>query len=87
MTSLHVTLVMLYFSVAGTCKENIVPKLVVVRSCESSSVNSDLLTIQSTMPVVALQLKVAVDPRVALTDVGVLVKPGLDINSQHTMYT
>ena len=36
-----------------------------------SSDNKDPLTIQTTAPVVGLQLKVAVDPSVALIDEGV----------------
>ena len=33
--------------------------------------------IHEIMPLVALQRKVAVDPRMALTEVGVLMKPGI----------
>ena len=72
----HVTMV-LYSSVAGTCKEDTLPTLLVVISCLFSSDKSDPLTCQPITPVVELQLKVAVDPSVALTDVGVLTKPGI----------
>ena len=74
---------LLYFSVAETFKENVL----VDRNGESSSVNVDPLTVQPTMPVVALQLKVAIDPSVVLTDVGVLTKAGIGMkSSHHTMY-
>ena len=72
--SSHTTTVLLYSSVAGTCKENVFPLLVALISVRFSSVNSDPLSLQSIVPVVALQVKVAVDPSVALTDVGVLTK-------------
>ena len=68
------TSVLLYSSVAGICKLNMLPTLLVVISLVFSSVNSDPLTIQAMTPVLALQLKVAVDPSVALTDVGVMIK-------------
>ena len=45
--------------------------------CANSSVNNESLTVQPIVPEVALQLKVAVDPRVALTDLGVLTKAGI----------
>ena len=73
----HVMLVLLYSSVAGTCKENMLPTLLVVISGMFSGDNSDPLTSQPGWPVVVLQLKVAVDLSVALTDVGVLTKPGI----------
>lgn len=38
----------------------------------------DPLSIQTIMPALALQLKVAVDPNVALIDVGVLTKAGIN---------
>ena len=72
--SSHTTTVLLYSSVAGTCKKNVLPLPVALISGVSNSVNSDPLSLQSIVPVVALQLKVAVDPSVALTDVGVLTK-------------
>ena len=53
------------------------PALVVVISLEFSSVNSDPLTIQATKPLLVLQLKVAVDSSVALTDVGVMMKAAI----------
>jgi len=45
-----------------------------------SSGNVEPLTTQNIPPVLTLQLKVAVDPNVALTDVGVLVKSEIDMN-------
>ena len=42
--------------------------------CANSSVNNELLTVQPIVPELALQLKVAVDPSVALTDLGVFTK-------------
>ena len=77
MKTSHTTSVLLYSSVAWTCKKNVLPTALIVISCVLSSVNSDPLTVQSIVPVVALQVKVAVDPRVALTDVGVLMKAGI----------
>ena len=74
--SSHTTTVLLYSSVAGTCKENVLPLPVVLISGVSNSVNSEPLTIQEIVPVVALQVKVAVEPSVALTDVGVATKAG-----------
>ena len=74
MATAHVTFVLLYSSVAGICKLNVLTVLPVVTSLVFSSVNSDPLTIQAMTPVLALQLKVAVDPSVALTDVGVMIK-------------
>ena len=71
----HCTTVLLYSSVAGTCKTNIFSTCLAVISAALSSDKSDPLSIQATTPVVALQLKVAVDPSVALTDVGVLINP------------
>ena len=44
-----------------------------VISVTFSFVNGDPLTIQAIEPPLILQVKVAVDPSVALTDVGVLV--------------
>ena len=75
--SAHTTTVLLYSSVAGTCKKNILPTWLAVISGLFSTVNNDPLSIQDTTPVVALQLKVAADPSVALTDVGVLTKAGM----------
>ena len=74
MITLHTTTVLLYSSVAGKCK-CVVPLIVVV-SDWLSSVNSDPLTSQTNETLVALvlQLKLAVDSRVALTDVGILTK-------------
>ena len=62
-------LVLLYSLVARTCKEDILPPLLIV--------TFDLLTSQEIWSPVALQLKVAVVPRVALTDVGVMTKAGI----------
>ena len=80
--SSHTTTVLLYSSVAGTCKEKVLPLPVALISGVSSSVNSDPLSFQSIVPVVALQLKVAVDPSVALTDVGVATKAEINKQSQ-----
>ena len=74
--SSHTTTVLLYFSVAGTCKENVLPLPVTLRPGVSNSVNSEPLSLQSIVPVVALQVKVTVGPSVALTDVGVVTKAG-----------
>ena len=71
MAATHTTLVLLYCSVAGMCRKDVLPTWLAVIPEMLSSDNRDPLTIQATTPVVALQLKVAVDPRVALTDVGV----------------
>ena len=67
-------MVVLYSAVAGRCKENIPPPLLIVISGLFSIDNP--LTIQVRWPAVALQLKVAVDPSVALTDVGLLINSG-----------
>ena len=77
MTTTHLTNVLLYSSIAGTCKKKILPILLIVISGVFSSVSNEPLTSQPTAPVVALQLKVAVDPSVALIDVGVVIKAGL----------
>ena len=69
---------LLYSFVAGTCKNTVLPVPVVLISCVFNSV--DPLTIQTIMPALALQLKVAVDPNVALIDVGVLTKAGIENN-------
>ena len=74
MATAHVTFVLLYSSVAGICKTNVFPALLVIISVVLNPVKSDPLTIQTTIPLLALQVKVAVDPSVALTDVGVLMK-------------
>ena len=76
MATTHVTFVLLYFSVAGTCKRNVRPTVVVVISGVFSRDNNDPLIIQPITPVVELQWKVAVEPKVALMDVGVLTKAG-----------
>ena len=77
MATAHVTFVLLYSSVAGICKLNVLTVLPVVTSLVFSSVNSDPLTIQAITPVLALQLKVAVDPSVAMTDVGVMMRAAI----------
>jgi len=82
MATAHVTSVLLYSSVAGICKLNVLAALLVVVSFVFSSVNSDPSTIQAITPVLALQLKVAVDPSVALTDVGVMMKA--EIRTKHS---
>ena len=76
MTTSHSTTELLYSSVAGTCKKNILPLLVANTSELPSSDNSIWLIIQSIVPPVALQLKTAVDPSVAFSDAGVLRKTG-----------
>ena len=73
---------LLYSFVAGTCKNTVLPVPVVLISCVFNSV--DPLTIQTIMPALALQLKVAVDPNVALIDVGVLTKAGIE-NNENTI--
>ena len=72
MITSHTTTVLLYFSVAGMCREYVFPLLLVVKFMEFSTVKRNPSTSQPTTPVVALQLKVAVDPSVALTDLGVI---------------
>ena len=47
--------------------------------CANNSVNNESLTVQPIVPEVALQLKVAVVPSVALTGVGVLTKAEIDV--------
>ena len=76
MATAQVTFVLLYFSVAGTCKRNVRPTVLVVISGVFSRDNNDPLTIQPITPVVELQWKVAVEPKIALMDVGVLTKAG-----------
>ena len=65
------TFVLLYSSVAGIYKEVTVGLTVI--SVLFSSCNVDPLTIQLIEPLLALQVKVGVDPSVALTDVGVMM--------------
>ena len=78
MATAHTTTVLLYSSVAGTCKTDVIATWMNDISCLVISVNRVPLTIQPITPVVALQLKVVADPRVALTDVGVLIKAEID---------
>ena len=78
MASAHLTTVLSYFSVARTCKKNFCPTWLAVISDVFSSDSNDPFTIQATTPVVALQLKVTLDPSVALTDVGVLTKAEME---------
>ena len=73
----HTTTVLLYVSVAGTCKKDVLPILSVVISGGFSCDNGVPLTSQPGWLVVALQLNVAVDPSVVLTDVGVRTNPGM----------
>ena len=78
MGSTHVTFVLLCSAVAGMCKEYVFSALLdLVISGEFSCDNCDPLTSQPGWLVLTLQLKVAVDPSVALTDVGVVTKPGI----------
>ena len=72
MVTSHTTTVSLYSSETGTFKKDVLPLELTVMYGVLSSVNDDPLTSQSIMPVVTLQLKVAIDPSVALTDVGML---------------
>ena len=74
----HTTTVLLYSFVTGTCMDSVFPIPVVLISGVFSSV--DPLTIHTIIPALALQLKVAVDPSVALTDVGVLTKAEIQNN-------
>lgn len=78
---------MLYSTLAGTCKKNVLPTWLAFMSDTDSCDNSDPLTSQTITPVVALQLKVAVDPSVALTDVGVLTNSEISTKtpSQNTV--
>ena len=78
MVSSHTTDVLLYSSLAGMCRK------VVLSTCWAvippfRAVNTDPLTNQKYVTLVALllQLKVAVDPTVALTDVGVLTNAAI----------
>ena len=72
--SSHTTDVLLYSSLAWTCKKEVLPTPWVVISGVFSCVNSNPLTSHANVAVGALvlQLKVAVEFSVALTDVGVL---------------
>ena len=71
MAAIHTTLMLLYSSVAGMCRKDVLPTWLAVIFGAFSSDNKDPLTFQATAPVVTLQRRVAVDPSVALTDVGV----------------
>ena len=81
----HVTLVLLYSSVAGMTRKDVLPTWMAVIFGVFSSNNKDPLTIQPTIPVVALQLKIAVDPSVALTDEGVETIAAVDNNYSHVI--
>ena len=72
MVTSHTTTVLLYSTVAGTFKNDVLSLELTFMYGVLSSDNGDPLTSQSIVPVVTLQLKVAVDPSVALTDVGML---------------
>ena len=74
----HLKTVLLFHSVAGMCREDLCPTWLAVISGVFSSDKKDPLTIQATTPVVGLQLKLAVDPRVALTDEGVETNAAVD---------
>ena len=65
---------LLYSSLTRICKDEVLPTCLTVISGVFSPVNSASLTNHPNVPVGAfvLQLKVVVDPSVALTDVGVL---------------
>ena len=73
----HCTTVLLYSSIAGTCKKNIRLTCSAVISGLGASAKSELFIFQATTPVVALQLNVAVDPSVALIDAGVLTNSAI----------
>ena len=85
MITWHTTTVLLYSSVAG--KYKCVVPLVVVVSNWFSSLNSNPLTSQTIVTLVALilQLKLTIDSRVALTDVGVLTKAEIQAKNQVNM--
>ena len=68
MAAIHTTLVLLYSSVAGMCRKDACPIWLAVISAVLSSDKKHPLSIQPINPVVVRQLKVAVDPSVALTD-------------------
>ena len=74
---------LLYFSIAGTCKEEVVPPPIALISGVIWCDRCDPLTSQPTDPVVALQLKVAVDPSVAFTDVGVVTNSEIAIYNKN----
>ena len=57
---------------------NVRPTWLAVISGAFSSDKKDPLTIQATVPVVTLQLKVTVDPSVALTDEAVETNAAVD---------
>ena len=82
MASIHTTFVLLYSSVAGMCKKPVWPTWLAVIFGAFRSDNSDPLTCQPIKPVVTLHSKVAVDPSMALTDVGVLTKPAIVIEDK-----
>ena len=73
----HVTFVLLYCSVAGICNVDVLPVVLAVISGLFNSGNVDPFISQKGRPVLTLQVKVAVDPNVALTDVGVMTKAGI----------
>ena len=81
----HTTTVLLYSSIAGTYKRNVFRARLSDISCAFSSDNCDPLTCQVTMPVLTLQLKVAIDPRVTLTDVGVLTNSGMTTHEKRNI--
>jgi len=74
MATEQITIVLLYFSVAGICKVDVLPVVLAVIFVDSSSNNVNPTTVQTGCPPPVPQLKVAADPSVALTDVGVMMK-------------
>ena len=78
MARAHLKTVLLFCSVAEMCRKNFCPTWLAVICEVFSSDNKDPLTIQTTAPVVVLQLKVTVDPSVALTDEGVETNAAVD---------
>ena len=83
MVAEHTTTVLLYLTTAGTVKQNVVRTWEAIISGRFSSDNCVPLTLQLTTPdILTLQLKVALHPSVALTDLGVLVNTGTTIQER-----
>ena len=87
MVAIQTTLVLLYSSVAGMCRKDVLPTWLAVIFGAISSGNRDPFNIQATTPVVVLQLKVAVDPSVALTDEGVETNAAVFHNNKYITST
>ena len=82
MVSSHTTDMLLYSSLAGMCKKLVLPFCRAVIP-PLSTVHSDPLTSQTNVATLELllQLKVAVDLSVALTDMGLLTKAAIQTKS------